>query len=147
MREYLFVYGSLRSSGVVPEQIAHLVRRFRNRSEATVRGRLFDFGNHCGAILDDNAMTIHGEIIELPPDGQILTSLDLYEEIDPTEPGKSLFARTMASVQSLFARTMASVQLTDGSSQDAWIYVYNKPPGDAALIESGDYHQFKKSKH
>jgi gamma-glutamylcyclotransferase (GGCT)/AIG2-like uncharacterized protein YtfP len=135
MKEYLFVYGSLRSCGEVPEQIAHLVSAFRNRREATVRGRLFDFGGYCGAILDENAMTIHGEVIELPPDGKILASLDLYEEIDPADPGRSLFARNMASVR-----------LADGSSQEAWIYVYNKPPGDAPLIESGDYHHFKKSK-
>lgn len=136
MKEYLFVYGSLRSSGEVPQQIAHLVRRFRHLGPATVPGRLYDFGKHCGGVLDaDAAMTLHGELVELQ-DGDILRELDRYEEMDSVDPANSLFARK---------RTTA--RLADGSSLDAWIYVYNKPPGDAPLIESGDYNQFKKSKH
>lgn len=136
MKEYLFVYGSLRSSGEVPERIAHLVRRFHRVGQATVQGRLYDFGKHCGGILEaDTAMNVHGELVELP-DEEMLRELDRYEEIDLVDPSNSLFARK---------RTKAL--LADGSSQDAWIYVYNKPPGDAPLIESGDYHQFKKLKH
>ena len=136
MKEYLFVYGSLRSSGEVPEQIAHLVRRFRRVGPATVQGRLYDFGKHCGGVLDaDTPMTVQGELVELP-DGDTLRELDRYEEIDLVDPANSLFARKRTEVR-----------LADRSSQDAWIYVYNKPPGDAPLIESGDYHRFKKSKH
>jgi len=133
MNEYLFVYGSLRSSGQVPKQIAHLANRFHRLGLATVRGRLYDLGQYCAAVLDDDApLMIQGELIELPSDGEVLAGLDRYEEIDPLDPANSLFVRK---------KTQA--RLADGSTQNAWIYVYNRPTGEAPSIESGDYHQFK----
>ena len=133
MKEYLLVYGSLRSSGEVPKQIAGLVNRFNRLGRATVHGRLFDFGNYSGAVLDDDTtMMIHGELVELPSDNDVLAALDRYEEIDPLDPANSLFARKQTTTR-----------LADGSKQNAWIFVYNKPVGDAPLIEGGDYIQYR----
>ncbi len=133
MNEYLFVYGSLRSSGQVPAQIAPIVNRFRRLGAAQVNGLLYDFGQYCGAVLDDGANSvIHGELVELPAGGDKLDTLDRYEEIDPSNISGGLFARQRATVI-----------LADGSIHNAWMYVYNKPPGDAPLVEGGDYQQFK----
>jgi len=131
MKEYLFVYGSLRSSGRVPDEIAPLVDRFHRLGAAQVNGRLYDFGSYCGAVLDSNVNTvIHGELIELPEGDAVLEALDRYEEIDPTNIENGLFARKRTTVV-----------LTNGSEQEAWIYVYNRDTGAAALIPGGDYKQ------
>jgi gamma-glutamylcyclotransferase (GGCT)/AIG2-like uncharacterized protein YtfP len=136
MKEYLFVYGSLRSSRRVPAEIASLVDRFRRLGAAQVNGRLYDFGRYCGAVLDSNVNTvIHGELIELPEGDGVLEALDRYEEIDPTN-----------TENSLFARNKARVVLTNGSEQEAWIYVYNSDTGAATLIPGGDYKQFDENK-
>jgi gamma-glutamylcyclotransferase (GGCT)/AIG2-like uncharacterized protein YtfP len=133
MNEYLFVYGSLRGSGDVPAQIAPLVNRFRRLGAAQVNGLLYDFGHYCGAVLDDSANNlIHGELVELPEGDEMLEALDRYEEIDPSNISGGLFARKRARVI-----------LADGSEKEAWIYVYNRAPGDAPLIECGDYLQSK----
>jgi len=98
---------------------------------AQVNGRLYDFGPYCGAVLDSNANTvIHGELIELPEGDAVLEALDRYEEIDPTNIENGLFARKRTTVV-----------LTNGSEQEAWIYVYNRDTGAAALIPGGDYKQ------
>jgi gamma-glutamylcyclotransferase (GGCT)/AIG2-like uncharacterized protein YtfP len=132
MKEYLFVYGSLRSPSHLPPQIAPVVSRFHRLGEAQVNGRLYDFGQYCGAVLDNSGNSvIHGELIELP-DGNLLQILDRYEEIDQSDVDNSLFARQRTTVR-----------LADGSIHNAWIYVYNKPTSDAPLIECGDYLQFK----
>ena len=133
MNEYLFVYGSLRSSGEVPARIAPIVNRFRRLGAAQVNGLLYDFGQYCGAVLDDSANhLIHGELVALPEGDEVLERLDRYEKIDPSNISGGLFARKRATVV-----------LADGSQEEAWIYVYNKPTDNARVIKCGDYLQFK----
>ena len=135
MKDYLFVYGSLRSPCQVPEAIAAVANRFVRVGLGKVNGRLYDFGDFCGAVLDsDGISVVHGELVELPSDGDVLDILDRYEEIDPLNPANGLFWRQ---------RTM--VHLADGSEKEAWIYTYNRAAGNAPLILSGDYHSFKDS--
>ena len=135
MKEYLFVYGSLRSPSAVPAQIAAVVNRFHRLGDAQVNGRLYDFGQYCGAVLDDKANSvIHGELVELPSGDEVLETLDRYEEIDSANINNSLFARQSATVR-----------LADGSLKQSWIYVYNRDVGNAPLIPGGDYQQFKES--
>jgi gamma-glutamylcyclotransferase (GGCT)/AIG2-like uncharacterized protein YtfP len=127
MSEHLFVYGTLLPSEA-PKEIASIVKRFRRLGSAQVRGRLYDFGEFPGAVLDPTARsTIHGELILLP-DGRTLDVLDRYEEFDPSEPKKSLFVRKRAKIQ-----------MANGTSREGWIYVYNRNPGKAKLVRGGDY--------
>jgi gamma-glutamylcyclotransferase (GGCT)/AIG2-like uncharacterized protein YtfP len=128
MSEHLFLYGTLLPSEA-PKEIASIVKRFRRLGSAHVRGRLYDFGEFPGAVLDPSSRTIiHGELVVLPSDGRILQELDRYEEFDPSDPKRSLFVRKKARVQ-----------MANGSSRDGWIYVYNKPPRKAKLVRGGDY--------
>ena len=128
MNQNLFLYGTLLPSEV-PKEIASIVKRFRRLGSAHVRGRLYDFGEFPGAILDPSSRTIiHGELVILPSDGRILEELDRYEEFDPSDPKRSLFVRKKVRVQ-----------MTNGTSREGWIYVYNKPPGQAKLVRGGDY--------
>jgi gamma-glutamylcyclotransferase (GGCT)/AIG2-like uncharacterized protein YtfP len=128
MSQCLFVYGTLLPSEA-PEEIASIVKRFRRLGPAHVRGRLYDFGEFPGAVLDSSSRTvIHGELVALPADGRIFEALDRYEEFDPFDPKKSLFVRKKAKVR-----------MANGSSREGWIYVYNRHPGKAKLVRSGDY--------
>ncbi len=128
MSQHLFVYGTLLPSKA-PEEIASIIRCFRRVGSAHVRGRLYDFGEFPGAVLDPSSRTmIHGELVALPSDERILEALDRYEEFDPSHPKKSLFVRKKAKVL-----------MGNGSSREGWIYVYNRPPGKAKLVRGGDY--------
>lgn len=132
MSQHLFLYGTLLPSEA-PKEIASIVKRFRRLGSAHVRGRLYDFGEFPGAVLDPSSRTmIHGELVALPSDGRILQELDRYEEFDPSDPKRSLFVRKKAKIQ-----------MANGSSREGWIYVYNKPPGKARLVRGGDYLRFK----
>jgi gamma-glutamylcyclotransferase (GGCT)/AIG2-like uncharacterized protein YtfP len=71
---------------------------------------------------------IHGELVALPSDGEILEALDRYEEFDPSAPKKSLFVRKKAKIQ-----------MANGSTREGWIYVYNRHPAKAKLVRGGDY--------
>lgn len=128
MSEVLFLYGTLLPDEA-PKEIASIVKRFRRLGSAQVRGRLYDFGEFPGAVLDSSSRTVvHGELVALPPDGRILDLLDQYEEFDPMDPKKSLFIRKKAKIR-----------MANGSSREGWIYVYNRHPGKAKLVRGGDY--------
>ena len=128
MKEHLFLYGTLLPSAA-PKEIAGIVKRFRRLGTAQVRGKLYDFGDFPGAVLNDNSRTVvHGELVELPPDENVLRALDEYEEFDRLNPRKSLFVRKKTIIR-----------LADGSTCEGWIYVYNKRPGKARLVRGGNY--------
>ena len=128
MSQHLFLYGTLLPSEA-PEEIASVVKRFRRLGSAHVRGRLYDFGQFPGAVLDSSSRTmIHGELVVLPSDERVLEALDRYEEFDPLDPRNSLFVRKKATVR-----------MANGSRREGWIYVYNRPPGKAKLVRGGAY--------
>lgn len=128
MSEHLFLYGTLLPTEA-PKEIASVVKRLRRLGLAQVRGRLYDFGEFPGAVLDPLSRTmIHGELVVLPPDARILDALDQYEEFDPSDPKRSLFIRKKAKVR-----------MANGSSREGWVYVYNRHPGKAKLVRGGDY--------
>jgi len=78
MSQHLFLYGTL-LPGEAPNEIASIVKRFRRLGSAHVRGRLYDFGEFPGAVLDPSSRSlVHGELVLLPSDGRILEALDQY---------------------------------------------------------------------
>ncbi|HSS18507.1 MAG TPA: gamma-glutamylcyclotransferase family protein [Pyrinomonadaceae bacterium] len=128
MKDYLFVCGTLRSEYVAGE-IAEVMQRLRSLGAASVQGRLHDFGDYPGAVLDSAADTlIHGELFELPHDEVTLAALDEYEDFDPRVPAKGLFVRRR-------------VNISDASRQnvEGWIYVYNGDPGNVPIIAGGKW--------
>ena len=131
MSEYVFVYGSLKP-GFGGEEATKMVGLLRHVGRAKVAGRLYDFGEYCGAILDDaREEFVIGELMEIPTKS-VLQKLDQYEEYDPQE------SRT-----SLFVRMKVQATLQNGEIVPAWIYVYNGDPGAAPIIESGEYHKIR----
>jgi len=114
MPTLLFIYGTLHPDRA-PVEIASAARRLQLRARGTIRARLYNLGAYPGAILDDAAPEIPGEVF-LVPDDATLAALDAYEDFRPDDP-----------TSSLFLRTKAAVTLDDGSSQLCWVYVYNQP--------------------
>jgi len=132
MREYLFLYGTLLPEKA-PDEVASVVKRFRPVGRAHIRGRLYDFGDFPGAILDpSSAATIQGQLVLLPPGRALLHLIDRYEEFDPSKPKASLFVRKKADIK-----------LSNGRSLKGWVYVYNRDPGDAPIVRGGDYSKIK----
>lgn len=128
MSQHLFIYGTL-LPGEAPEDIASIVKRLRRLGSARVRGRLYDFGEFPGAVLDPSSRTmVYGELVALPSDEGLLEALDRYEEFDSSDPKRSLFIRKKAKIW-----------MANGSSREGWIYVYNRHPGRAKLVRGGDY--------
>jgi len=128
----LFVYGTLLPDQA-PAEIAMSVRKLRRVGEGHIRGRLYDLGEFPGAIVDSTAHTsVSGAVFLLPEDPAVLRSLDEYEGYDPTDPAASLFVRKECAIE-----------LTDGRNLSCWVYLYNRDPGQAPLVSSGDYARFR----
>lgn len=133
MTKYLFLYGTLIQRDPPDKEIARIVKSLHRVGAASVRGRLYDLGDFPGAIVDPSSNRfVRGELLELPDDDDILHALDKYEEFDSANPRKSLFVRSKVDIK------MANGRLVEG-----WIYVYNKNPGDAPLIQGGNYAKSK----
>lgn len=123
----IFCYGTLRE-GLAPPEIAHVANRLVLLEPGRLPGRLFDFGEFPGALVDPACPdTIIGDVFAIPDDS-LLTELDRYEEYDPAIPDEGLFVRRQYVVT-----------LQDGRELLCWVYAYNRDPGDAPLIPGGDY--------
>jgi gamma-glutamylcyclotransferase (GGCT)/AIG2-like uncharacterized protein YtfP len=115
MEHRLFVYGTLRP-GHAPAEIADVVDALKPIGKGTIMGRLYDFGDYPGVVLDGDANEkIQGDVFALPSDPQTLARLDDYEEYHPQNPEGSLFKRLRTTVT-----------LLNGSRESCWVYVYNR---------------------
>jgi gamma-glutamylcyclotransferase (GGCT)/AIG2-like uncharacterized protein YtfP len=112
MPDLLFIYGTLHPDRA-PHEIAAAARSLKPIGPATIQARLYNLGEYPGAILDDTAPPIPGELFTVP-DAATLSALDAYEDYRPNDPANSLFLRT---------KTTAT--LPDGSHSPCWVYVYN----------------------
>jgi len=131
-KQYLFTYGTLQP-GKAPAEIAPAVRRLRRVGRGFVHGRLYDLGEYPGAVLAKTGPTIAGVIFELPEDPDVLHRIDEYEGYDPAHPEASLFVRKEWPV------TFQG----NNKKGKCWIYVYNRHPGSAPNIASGDYSKMR----
>jgi gamma-glutamylcyclotransferase (GGCT)/AIG2-like uncharacterized protein YtfP len=94
---------------------------------ARARGSLYDFGEYPGLVLDDGGW-VAGELYRVPDLPARLPLLDHEEGYDPADEAASLYVRRCAAVE---------VPL--GPAREAWLYVYNGPPGRGPRIDSGDW--------
>jgi gamma-glutamylcyclotransferase (GGCT)/AIG2-like uncharacterized protein YtfP len=125
--ERVFTYGTL-MAGFSRRPLlgqAHLEGRGR------IRGSLYHFGDYPGVVLDDGGW-VTGELYRVPDLADRLGALDRAEWFDPEDESGSLYVRRPATVR-----------LDDGTSREAWVYVYNERFGPAPQcgprIESGDW--------
>jgi len=114
MSERVFVYGLLRAG----EGLGHILDSLPRTGPHRLDGfALYDLGRYPGAV--PAPATIVGELCEVPH-AAILDALDAAEGVNEDPP--------------LYVREQVEV---DG--QPAWIYVYDRPVGDAPRIVSGDW--------
>ena len=113
MSEKLFVYGTLRPDRA-PDEIAHVVRRFKTLGSGTIRAQIHRFQDYPAIKIDQkNGLRVAGEVFQLPS-ALALKELDAYEEYYPAALDKSLFQRKQVKVR-----------LEDGTSTECWVYEYN----------------------
>ncbi len=128
MSKYLFVYGTLLPDKA-PTEIAHAVSKLRIVGKGQTRGRLYDFGDFPGAIIEPSARSsVTGLVYEIPQDPKLLHALDIYEGFDERHPAGSLFLRRKRLVT-----------LDNGRRVLSWVYEYNRDPSNGVHLPTGDY--------
>ena len=126
MGDFVFFYGTL-MAGFDRRQRAGIDAKLRYHGRGSIRGTLFDLGLYPAAVPAAEGV-VWGELYEMMEPDVVLTALDDIEGYRADDPDKSLYTRTQAEVT-----------LQDGKSQNAWVYFYNAPLGQAPRITSGDY--------
>jgi gamma-glutamylcyclotransferase (GGCT)/AIG2-like uncharacterized protein YtfP len=128
MSKYLFAYGTLQA-GLAPRAMAPTVAKLRPVGEGGVQGRLYDFGDYPGVVLNSpHGQKVFGTVFEVPSGQDVWRVLDDYEGFNPALPDSSLFIRVLKPVQ-----------LKAGGTLECWVYVYNQSVDGARLVESGVY--------
>ena len=126
MAELIFFYGTL-MAGFDRRRRAGMDDKLTYRGRAHIRGHLFDLGLYPAAVPAPDGQ-VWGEVYEMKAPAEVLEAMDDIEGYRADDPDKSLYARQRASVI-----------LPDGRANEAWVYFYNAPLGQAPRIESGDY--------
>jgi very-short-patch-repair endonuclease/gamma-glutamylcyclotransferase (GGCT)/AIG2-like uncharacterized protein YtfP len=122
-RDLLFIYGSL-LPGMEPRAMTDIVRRLNFICDATIRGKLYDFGPFPGVLLDESAGVVKGRIVEVPC--ECWDRLDQYESCPLPD-----------SVDGLYRRVKSTATRDDGEPIECWVYVYNRDVSQAKLVECG----------
>lgn len=123
----LFVYGTLRSGMDNPYRRL-LAERAECIGPARFRGLLYEVAGYPAMIpATDTEGWVRGELYRID-DHSLLPRLDEYEECSARFPAPHEYVR----------RCMP-VMLHDGSSLDAWVYLYNREVAGLTRIPCGDY--------
>jgi gamma-glutamylcyclotransferase (GGCT)/AIG2-like uncharacterized protein YtfP len=126
--DLLFVYGTL-MRGFDHPMARLLASNADCLGAARCQGRLYLIKHYPGFLLSDDAADIvHGELFRLRERDALLRELDMYEACgegfpEPTE----------------YIRQLLGVTLADGSSCEAWTYIYNWPVDGLPRIASGRF--------
>ena len=97
--------------------------------EAWFTGRLYQVHHYPGVVASNNpGDKVFGELYALHAPRETLAELDDYEGCGPRNPKPTEFARSLHHVHR-----------SDGTSVEAWIYLYNRPIGAAPRILSGRF--------
>jgi gamma-glutamylcyclotransferase (GGCT)/AIG2-like uncharacterized protein YtfP len=133
MKEYLFVYGSLKResennlSAIDKKMHLLLAKHSEFIGKAICYGKLYLIDNYPGAVLSNiKSNIIHGEVYKIL-DSSILSHLDEYEECSPdfSEPTK-------------YKREKCNVYI-DGNVIKSWIFTYNRSVKGKKEIKSGKW--------
>ena len=128
MTDLLFVYGTLMRGYDHP--MARLLSAHADFvSAATCRGRLYLIKHYPGLLLsDDTADIVHGDLYRLTQPEALLRELDMYEAC-----GEGFAAPTE------YLREITPITTDDGTTLDAWTYIYNWPVTSLLRIASGKF--------
>jgi gamma-glutamylcyclotransferase (GGCT)/AIG2-like uncharacterized protein YtfP len=126
MNDHLFVYGTL-LSGAGHSMHAVLARDAVLIGEGFFNGRLYRVGTYPGAIPSSEPNDrVFGEVYRLRNVAEVLSRLDEYEGCGPA-----------AVAPTEYVRKAEPVTLTNETTVEAWIYIYNRPIHGLERIHSG----------
>lgn len=128
MSDLIFVYGTL-MRGFDHPMSKLLASGSEFLGDASCRGRLYMIAHYPG-LLHAVAGTdiVHGDLFRMRDPAGLLAVLDDYESIGPEHEEPMLYLREMLPVT-----------LPDGSVQEAWTYIYNRPVDETKRIASGRF--------
>src|SRR5579864_8905799 len=126
--DLLFVYGTLMR--VYSHPMARLLSANADfLGDASCRGRLYKVKHYPGLVLSDEVTDIvFGELYRLRAADDLLREFDMYEACGEGFPEPTQYVRRILSVT-----------LADGSTSEAWTYIYNWPVAALTRIESGRF--------
>lgn len=131
MTERLFVYGTLRRGSRHP-LAGQLAAKGKHVGEARYNGRLYRITHYPGAVASSSPDDwVFGDLFDLR-DVEFLTALDRYEGCGPDDPEPTQYLRLLQSVV-----------LADGTTSEAWMYVYNRPIEGRERIKSGRFDELE----
>jgi gamma-glutamylcyclotransferase (GGCT)/AIG2-like uncharacterized protein YtfP len=127
--DHLFVFGTL-LSGYDHPMSRLLGQRADLLGEARCTGQLYLVRHYPGMVPStDSADQVFGELYRLR-DAELLRELDDYEGCSEKYPKPHEYVRTRIAVT-----------LSDGTTVQAWTYLYNRPVTDLPRIKSGRFLQ------
>ena len=126
MTEFVFFYGTL-MAGFARRRRAGIDPKLTYVGRGAIQADLFDLGIYPAAVPAPEGQ-VWGEVYTMNEPEPVLAALDDIEGYRPDNPDSSLYSRQQTPVR-----------LPDGSVEQAWVYFYNAPLGQAERIASGDY--------
>ena len=126
MSELIFFYGTL-MAGFDRRRRAGMDEKLTYVGRAYIRGKMFDLGLY-PAVVPAPDTQVWGEVYRMADPALVIGAMDDIEGYRAEDPDKSLYSRQIATVT-----------FADGGTDEAWVYFYNAPLGQARRIESGDY--------
>jgi gamma-glutamylcyclotransferase (GGCT)/AIG2-like uncharacterized protein YtfP len=129
MSDLLFVYGTLRK-GNSNAMAQYLAEHAKFADYGWFQGRMFQISYYPGVIASNKAKErVYGEIYQLNDPGTMLNVLDDYEECSTDHAQPAEYRRESVSISTMSGDVYEAV----------WIYLYQWPVQDKALIEHGDF--------
>jgi gamma-glutamylcyclotransferase (GGCT)/AIG2-like uncharacterized protein YtfP len=128
MLDRLFVYGTLMRGFDHPMSLL-LSRETDFAGSARCQGQLFLIRHYPGLVASDNPHdVVSGEVFVLRQPQELLKTLDDYEQCGANFPQPNEYRREACSIT-----------LDDGSTVEAWTYLYNWPVAGMPRIASGRF--------
>lgn len=128
MDNHLFVYGTLMKKFTGHSPI-NLEEHGQYICDGYLQGRLYEIDDYPGLVLSSNPKEkVYGEIFLLKDFNASIEKLDEYEDFFPNDLEKSLYIRQIEEIK-----------IEGGTSQKAWVYIFNEDVDEENHIISGNY--------
>ena len=131
MRDLVFFYGTL-MAGFDRRRRSGIDGKLTYMGRGSMQAALFDLGIYPAAVPSPEGV-VWGEVYEVADPDAVLAALDDIEGYRRDDPDRSLYVREQVAVT-----------LPDHTVEQAWVYFYNAPLGQAQQIVSGDYREHVK---
>ncbi|HEX3934164.1 MAG TPA: gamma-glutamylcyclotransferase family protein [Puia sp.] len=134
MKEYLFVYGTLRKDYDLKLK-NKVIDDLQYVGQGKVGASMYDIGRYPGAVRSAAGDEVVGDVFLLTAPERVLRILDKYEGITEGREGEAEFVRKKNRIR-----------LRSGKYVNAWIYWYNHDVDKKLKIKYKNYHTYKEKK-